>query len=378
MRKQLASSVAVALALAVFSGAAVAGNGNGNGHEGDSGSSDGRPAQSKDQQPAAAPANSEGVKPSNDTQKDTSARADSNKTKEYGNGQTAGQIATSRGASGDTLLHGPGNSQPHKVLACGKNHEVDVHAIKSYSDATCQVAEIKKSDIAAAPPAKEQTDCTKSVTVTVPAGVWHRGSGEYVRLGSDENSAEGSDDLYVSSATTKTVVVNACGKSDEQVHAAAFEVAVGKCGHPVGELGPANVEQKSDVAAQSQSTPAVLAPAVHAAETPAPVVPAQAVPPATPATGGVAGVAGTLAPVTPATRQAAPAAAQPAGSAPQGGVLGAQATIAPKAKPAGGVLGTTARVASTRLPFTGIALWVVAIVAGALVAAGLTLRRAGR
>src|SRR6185437_8087130 len=42
----------------------------------------------------------------------------------YGNGKTAGQVAISKGASSDTDLHGPGNSQPHKI--CGR----DVHAYK--------------------------------------------------------------------------------------------------------------------------------------------------------------------------------------------------------------------------------------------------------
>jgi hypothetical protein len=37
------------------------------------------------------------------------------------------------GVSGQTALHGPGNSQPHKVL-CGP-HEVDVHALKHKANA---------------------------------------------------------------------------------------------------------------------------------------------------------------------------------------------------------------------------------------------------
>jgi hypothetical protein len=61
-------------------------------------------------------------------------------SKLYGNGKTAAQIAVSRGGSG-VQLTGPGNSQPHKVTACGKKNNksggVDVHAVKSYSSAGC-------------------------------------------------------------------------------------------------------------------------------------------------------------------------------------------------------------------------------------------------
>jgi len=81
-----------------------------------------------------------GVKPSSTTNvtpgHDTHALASSNQTKLYGNGQTAGQIAT-QARFGSATLHGPGNSQPHKVL-CGP-HEVDVHALKAHA-AKCAAA----------------------------------------------------------------------------------------------------------------------------------------------------------------------------------------------------------------------------------------------
>jgi hypothetical protein len=38
------------------------------------------------------------------------------------NGKTAGQIAIANGAAASTILHGPGNSQPHKAAGCaGRN-----------------------------------------------------------------------------------------------------------------------------------------------------------------------------------------------------------------------------------------------------------------
>ena len=129
--KRIAAVAAAAvgtLALAAFVGAAMADNPHGT-----------PPGQAK-QDNAAAPASSSssstssastpapsdkyagcsasasqgaGVKPNNSTQHFTCASAGSNQTKLYGNGKTAGGIAMSRGASKDTKLYGPGNSQPH-------------------------------------------------------------------------------------------------------------------------------------------------------------------------------------------------------------------------------------------------------------------------
>jgi hypothetical protein len=84
---------------------------------------------------------SAGVKPSSSTSHNVSAPAGSNATKLYGNGQTAGQIAIANGASADTPLYGPGNSQPHKTSPCGQAAHgngggYDVHALKSHAKQT--------------------------------------------------------------------------------------------------------------------------------------------------------------------------------------------------------------------------------------------------
>ena len=128
--KRIAAMTATAvgvLALTLFMGGAVA-SGHGGGPDKQT------PAQN-DQQPATTTSD-QGVKPSNDTKKDTHAQAGSNQTKLYGNGTTAGQIAIKNGASPTTDLYGPGNSQPHKVAVCG-GHEVDVHALKSHNGGSC-------------------------------------------------------------------------------------------------------------------------------------------------------------------------------------------------------------------------------------------------
>jgi hypothetical protein len=82
--------------------------------------------------------NAQGVKPSSTTSHDTYATAGSGHTKQYGNGKTAGQIAEQNGASSSTVLHGPGNSQPHKAAPCGGGHERDVHALKAGAGACGQ------------------------------------------------------------------------------------------------------------------------------------------------------------------------------------------------------------------------------------------------
>jgi hypothetical protein len=120
------------LALAAFTGSALAGDGHGNGSGGGNGSADKQSSTSAGD-PATGGSNSQGVKPSNTTKHYTYAKASSDQTKKYGNGQTAGQIATKSG-HGDATLHGPGNSQPHKTVACPGGHEVDVHALKNKDD----------------------------------------------------------------------------------------------------------------------------------------------------------------------------------------------------------------------------------------------------
>jgi hypothetical protein len=160
MGMRLSGALALVLGVVAFAGPAFAGNGNRNGN-GNNGKADGNAAVSasgnsadapgqlkKDdaastESPAttttttvaastsSSPASNQGVKPGNDTAHDTHASASSTKTKLYGNGQTAGQIAIRNGASPSTVLHGPGNSQPHKAAPCSGGHEVDVHALKS-------------------------------------------------------------------------------------------------------------------------------------------------------------------------------------------------------------------------------------------------------
>jgi hypothetical protein len=158
MKLRLTGTFVLVLGIAALASAsAYAGNGHGNGNNGqndqaaaavaaadgpgNSGNAPGRlkkddaPAAVADQ--AAAASVQTGVKPANDTAKDTHAAASSDRTKLYGNGKTAGQIAVSNGAAPSTILHGPGNSQPHKASPCSGGHEVDVHALKGKRGQGC-------------------------------------------------------------------------------------------------------------------------------------------------------------------------------------------------------------------------------------------------
>jgi hypothetical protein len=104
-----------------------------------------------------------GVKPSSVTSHNTVAPASSNQTKLYGNGKTAGQIATQAGFGGANL-YGPGNSQPHKVI-CGP-HNVDVHALKAHA-AACAAAAAAAS---LSPAASTQPSVASSVAGQGVAG----------------------------------------------------------------------------------------------------------------------------------------------------------------------------------------------------------------
>jgi hypothetical protein len=163
----LTSMILLVLGIAAFTGSALAGNGNGKATPGNAADAPGQIKQGSASTQASGGGSADqnagaeaGAKPTSATAKgnkptscttgggtgssatctssgataataQTAAKADS--SKRYGNGETAAQIANSRGAPAGTEVFGPGNSQPHKVLDCKRNHWVDVHAVKSYS-----------------------------------------------------------------------------------------------------------------------------------------------------------------------------------------------------------------------------------------------------
>jgi hypothetical protein len=386
MRRTLsAAAFVLALGLAAFAGSAAAGNGNGNNGNGVGnappaaapapapaaapGNSGAAPGQVKQtdapqpatQQPAAhgssandhssthatahtthatpthstSPTTQPGVKPSNTTQHwtHTTVGASPNVSKRYGNGQTAAGIAQSRGAPSDTQLTGPGNSQPHKVSACGtptnRSGGVDIHAVKSYDQASCTTQTQTQQSVQQ----QLQVPCGfTAVTTSGLLGMEHvNGQGVGVHLMTNTHSAHFSkhaDDVPVTSSTTLLVPNGAVCNTSVVMHTPTANTPAG-----LNAATPAGVN--------------VLTPAA---------APVGAVAPA----GRAASASGT--------------------GAGAGGVLGAQASLASQHHSSGahGVLGTTAHVAGTTLPFTGLPLWAAVLIAAALIAAGSLFRRRSR
>jgi hypothetical protein len=124
-----------------------------------SSSTDHSPSHTSQTNPSQNTAGTPGMKPANNTAKSTTCAVSgasggvsckptsaneaatslskSDVSKKYGNGTTAAEIVHARGGNG-VSLYGPGNSQPHKVSACGGGkHQVDVHAVKRYDAKGC-------------------------------------------------------------------------------------------------------------------------------------------------------------------------------------------------------------------------------------------------
>jgi hypothetical protein len=401
---------ALILALAAFTGTAVAGNGHGNGGGNAGGNGGGQaqqatspPAQPSQQSTPSAQSsaherkhedkhqstsgsaattsdNSTGVKPSSSTHKDTHEQAASDKTKQYGNGQTAGKIATKAGY-GNATLHGPGNSQPHKT-DCGR-HEVDVHAL-AHKSARCAAEQ------STAPAAPKHASRSKSHV----ASTAHVGSKEHVK--STSHSSAG----VSASAHLHVTICHATGSAAHPyvtISPSASGVFHGHLGHQDGrDIVPAFVwqgqtlSQNWDAAGQTTFTAGCNAPATAVQSTPT----------QTTATGSTELTTTTSSTVTSSSTQSSATQAATAASARASGIAGVQMSRSAQtpaasaggvagesvalpqsnAKPTGGVLGATTRlggtVASTSLPFTGLPLWSFAAVAAALILAGIAVRRA--
>lgn len=239
-------------------------------------------------------------------------------SKRYGNGQTAAEIAVSRGGIG-VQLTGPGNSQPHKVSVCGKPSNpsggVDVHAVKSYSNLTCQPAQKQSVSVTAT--------CGSTIVVTTAtAGVAH-GHGE----GLVHNKH-----MQVTTSTSVQPNGQTCSQQAQQ-----------STQQQVQESTQQQVQQSSSQqsTSSSNSTTSNTASATSQSTAQAPVQQASA--------------------PTKST----------------GGVLGAMKTLKPQRAAAAhhGVLGTVTHVAGSTLPFTGFPVWLAMLIALGLIGLGVGLRR---
>jgi hypothetical protein len=274
-RRLTGIAVAAVAALCALTGSAIAGgngngnNGNGNGNQpaapaaapaapaapGNSANAPGQqkkstaaptaPAKSSPSPGQAKHTSTAGVKPSSATNVKhwTTAPASSNKTKLYGNGQTAGQIATKYG-HGDAMLIGPGNSQPHKIVTCGHPHGIDVHALKSHAAA--------KNCATSAP--QQSTAQSTQVTQSCPATTSIVTSTHFVAKKEEHGHAYGEerkDRQEGKLKTTSVVVVQpaaGCTSSSTQAQASSSSAHA-----PAAAAGAANGTQAS--APTASSTP---------------------------------------------------------------------------------------------------------------------------
>jgi hypothetical protein len=303
------------------------------------------PGQAKQQTKAAT--STPGVKPSNTTTHKTSCTTGmsgtavtcsgngpkSDSSKQYGNGKTAAQIATSNGAPAGTMITGPGNSQPHKVTSCKHSHAVDVHAVKSYDASACQATQLQPSV-----QTSSSSVCGKTTIVTQSTQVFGVLHGKSAHLMTNPKSAH----------FTK--------HGDQQVLGTVSSTQVVPTGESCGSRNSTESSQQTQQTQQAQQTQQSSAVSAQIAAAQSQDVEAQ----------GVVS-AQSAAPASP-TAQATPA---------TGGVLGATANLnAPKPQ-RGGVLGAVTNVAGSTLPFTGFPLWIAVLVAAVLIAAGLMLRGRG-
>jgi hypothetical protein len=350
----------VGVFLSAISGGALADPGNGNGNGGNSANAPGQQkaatapapkpkAQNKgaaSQQGNSSPTTA-GMKPANNTAKGThcstggtsgaatctatgsntqAAAAKQDASKRYGNGTTAAQIAVSRGAPAGTDLYGPGNSQPHKVTDCKHKHGVDVHAVKTYSNAACA-----------------QSNPAPSVN--------------------QEQKVESA-----CPATTVTTTTTVTSVRTQKGHAYG-RLKHGKALHSKTKTSTSTTSTSTPSGASCASLKAALA-----GSSPTTGLPAQA---GTVAQGAVGNLAG----------QAAAESGKAAVLGVQVSKSSGRTASAEAKKPnrVGGVLGATGRAGkalgavatSGKLPFTGFPIWATLLIGLGLVGTGVALRRRG-
>lgn len=408
---------------AVFATSAAAGGGQGQaGKSGDaqaSQQSGGGHDQSSQKQPGGQQSSQTGTqagtKPSSDTSKWTKTHVGDTPdvSKRYGNGTTAAQIAKQRGAPDSTVLSGPGNSQPHKVSACGKKDNrsggVDVHAVKSYSSSDCQTQQPAGQQQIAQKPAEQKqvkSDQQQSHKITI-CHATGSATNPYVVITVDTHAlknghtaakgdiipapAGGCPTATIATGSVLGATATVCGteQATSGDQSGRKDESKGKDESKSNDMSKdddtakANDEQGAEDNDADECTTSSTSSA-SSMSAPTSVAPTQVT--VTPAVqqSAAAAVTITTATTTPTTTvavssaQAATQSAPTAAATPQGQVLGAIANLTPKKAAArGGVLGAVGNIAGATLPFTGFPVWLAVLAAIALLALGLVLRRGG-
>lgn len=294
---------------------------------------------------------SAGVAPSSVSSKNTLEAATSNKTKLYGNGKTAGQIAVQAGFGG-SMLNGPGNSQPHKT-SCGV-HSIDVHALKAHSGA-CGATVGAAARVHAQGHVGLGVLAHMSATLVAALGVKSASlTGKNMAAAATSNQTK----LYGNGMTAGQIAIQAgfgsamlFGPGNSQPHKTA-------CGTHMIDVHALKAHGGATACASpSASTEATngVSPSVSASATVGATAAAQAA--------GKSGVLGAKASARAKSHKHASA------------VLSAKAKLATATKPLSRALAATVRHGN--LPFTGFALWLPMLLGLGLIATGLAMRRKG-
>lgn len=368
LHARLAAACAFAVVTAVFTGAALADPGNGHGNSanapGQQKQAQQQPQQQQQpqsQQQQSTTTSQAGVKPSSTTKHDTDTKVGDSPdvSKRYGNGQTAAQIAKSRGAPDSQPLHGPGNSQPHKTYDCShkwnRSGGVDVHAIKHYSTTGCtSVTVTKPAAVKPSVPVKTpEQPVEHKVTLCHATG---SATNPYVTITVDyhalQNGHTGDKGDIIPPTTINGVTYSANWDANGQ---AIFNNG---CRPVVAAETPAAAPPSTVTTTTTTPTTTTVNESPVITTT---TVPATTTVTVTTQSSTTTTVAGAAAPTTTTTA---------------GGVLGAQTSLA-KPKPAAhhGVLGTVTHLTGGTLPFTGFPVWLAVLIGAGLILGGIALRR---
>lgn len=412
MKKSAVAAAVAVLALGSLSGAAFAGD-----HHGDHGSKQSqKPGSAQPMTTTTSSDQQAGQKPDNTTDHNTSCTtgggqgasatcqsttsSKSDASKQYGNGETAAQIANGKGAPSGTTVTGPGNSQPHKI--CGR----DVHAYKGgdcsqeqeqpkpqeqqvtfcdMSSATSGDLETKDaSDVAnhefdGNP--EENRDIVPPFTLNgkTYSENWDANGQAIFNAGCNGSSG-------VQSTTTTTVATTTTVQNENEhgkvyvCHATAsatnpyvlIHISVNGWTH-----GHSHHQDGRDVFLGDKPGPCPTAGQVQGTTTTMNTTTTVPTTTTTTTTSASTTTTAAAAAVSPASNTTPPSST--------GGVKGASHTIAAPAsaaKPSSGVLGaakTLGRTATSgTLPFTGLRLWIVELIALGLIGAGVAMRLIAR
>ena len=367
---RLAAACALVLATTGFTGSALAGNGNGQGN-------DSAPGQVKKDQPAATQAPAPATQPQQQAAQPQSGQEPPGQAKKQ---QAATAAPSAQSSSQQTAAQtGPGVKPNSKTT-----HWTHCVTGTSASGTTCTSSDNGHTPQPNADASKRYGNGKTAAQIAVSRGgigVQLTGPGNSqphkVTVCGKPNNKSGGVDVHA----VKSYPAGGCAQTP--IHA-AVTAPQAPCGFVVvatnSETGTSHghgkglSHNKHEASTSSFSLQPDSTQSCHASSV-APVTQASAAP-STPAASPVvqsSRVTDLATPSSPATPSSTAAPAKKNA----GGVLGVQVTLKSPKPARHGVLGTVTNVAGSSLPFTGFPIWLAVVMAGALILAGLMLRRRG-